>query len=74
MKYGTFLFVQWKRNSGNREALWRTRFLLSEVHWNGLHKETWNISFVQPCGNIYKNIISISNPYCIKKAPSPMFF
>ena len=52
MKYGTFLFVQWKGNSGNREAHWRTRFLLSEVHWNGLHKETWNILLVQAMRNL----------------------
>ena len=53
---------------------------------NGLHdflsfisiaqKETFHASFVQPCENIYKSIVSISKPYCncIKKAPSPMFF
>ena len=28
IKYGVFLFVQWRWNSGNREAHWRTRFLL----------------------------------------------
>ena len=71
--------ILFRKLAGCTNEVWNvsfcaTRFLLSEVHWNGLHKETFHTSFVQPCGNIYKNIISISNPYCIKKAPSPMFF
>ena len=72
MKYGTFLFVQWKWNSGNREAHWRTRFLLSEVHRNVLHKETWNIWKVLPRGTTISCYSILAGKNLLRRNPCDM--